>query len=65
MKTILAISNSGARGKSTTVLELARLLLSNFQSHIIIEASKNPNPQSLLNFIATKKTIAKNKPFDT
>ena len=36
MKTIIAISNTSEKGKSTTILNLANLLISNYPNHKII-----------------------------
>lgn len=41
MKTILAIWNTAEKGKSSTTLDLANLLLSRFPTHKLIFSSKN------------------------
>ena len=43
MNTILAIWNAGGKGKSTTILELAKLLTTRIPNYRLIESSKNVN----------------------
>ncbi len=43
MNTIVAIWNSGGKGKSSTILELANLLINRFPSNKIIFCDKNTN----------------------
>lgn len=47
MNTILAIWNSGAKGKSTTILNLANLQMSTYPAHTVIFCSKNRSFLSL------------------
>jgi hypothetical protein len=42
MNTIIAVWNSGSKGKSSTILNLANLLMSNYTTHRVIDSSKNP-----------------------
>lgn len=41
MSTIIAIWNSGGKGKSSTILNLANLLMTSYPSHTVIYCSKN------------------------
>lgn len=41
MNTIIAIWNSGGKGKSSTILNLANLLMSSYTTHKVIFCSKN------------------------
>jgi hypothetical protein len=43
MNTIIAVWNSGSKGKSSTILNLANLLMSNYPTHRVIDSSKNPS----------------------
>lgn len=43
MNTIIAIWNSGGKGKSFTILNLANLLMSSYTTHKVIYCSKNPS----------------------
>lgn len=47
MKTIIAIWNASAKGKSSTVLILDNLLISKFPNLKIIESSKGKNTESI------------------
>jgi hypothetical protein len=41
MKTIIAVRNSGGKGKSSTILELANLMMTTFPNHKITYSNKN------------------------
>ncbi|MFZ0598519.1 MAG: hypothetical protein WAM46_16155 [Flavobacterium sp.] len=43
MNTIIAIWNSGGKGKSTTILNLANLLMSSYKTHKVIYCDKDPS----------------------
>jgi cellulose biosynthesis protein BcsQ len=61
MNTIIAIWNSGGKGKSSTVLALANLLLRKYPNHIVIYASKDISNLSIdftLIIKINEKTIA-------
>ena len=61
MNTIIAICNSGGKGKSSTVLDLANLLLRKYPNHIIIYSSKDVSNLSIdftLMIKINEKTIA-------
>ena len=41
MSTIIALWNSGGKGKSSTILNLANLLMTSYTAHKVIYCSKN------------------------
>jgi hypothetical protein len=61
MDTIIAIWNSGGKGKSSTILALANLLLRKYPNHIVIYSSKDISKLSIVFTLIIKingKTIA-------